>query len=207
MRPILPVLLVALSTLLLTSAWAQAPAQATLTAQAGSLIAWRSLTSEQQAALQPLSKLWPTMGADQQRKWVALVDNFNRMSPDERATLQSRMTEWANLTPAQRTQARLNFGEVRRVPADERRAKWEEYQALPVEERERLANDRPKPPGGAAPALRPAPADRLLRPTRPPVPVATPTGPAPATTAQPAPPVNRHTLLPQPPASAPEPQR
>ena len=123
MRPILPVLLVALSTLLLTSAWAQAPAQATLTAQAGSLIAWRSLTSEQQAALQPLSKLWPTMGADQQRKWVALVGNFNRMSPDERTTLQSRMTEWANLTPAQRTQARLNFGEVRRVPADERRAK------------------------------------------------------------------------------------
>ena len=31
MRPILPVLLVALSTLMLTSAWAQAPAQATLT--------------------------------------------------------------------------------------------------------------------------------------------------------------------------------
>ena len=50
MRPILPVLLVALSTLMLTSAWAQAPAEATLTAQAGSMIAWRSLTSEQQAA-------------------------------------------------------------------------------------------------------------------------------------------------------------
>lgn len=200
MRPILPVLLVALSTLMLTSAWAQAPAQATLTAQAGSLIAWRSLTSEQQAALQPLSKLWPTMGADQQRKWVALVDNFNRMSPDERTTLQSRMTEWANLTPAQRTQARLNFGEVRRVPADERRAKWEEYQALPVEERERLANDRPKPPIGAAPALRPAPADRLLRPVRAPVPAATPSAPVSAT--PPAPRVNRNTLLPQPPASA-----
>ena len=50
MRPLLPVLIVALSTLLLTSAWAQAPAQATLTAQAGSLIAWRSLTDSKRNA-------------------------------------------------------------------------------------------------------------------------------------------------------------
>ena len=204
MRSLLPVLLVALSTLVLVPAWAQAPGSGAQIAQAGSEVAWRSLTAEQRAALQPLSQLWPTLGADQQRKWVALSSNFNRMSPEERATLQSRMTEWAALTPAQRTQARLNFGEVRRaLPADERRAKWEEYQALPVEERERLANDRPKPPAGAAPALRPAPADRVLRPTRPPVPATAPTGPAAADAARPAPPLNRHTLLPQPADSAP----
>ena len=184
----------------LTPVLAQGVVDSVTVSQTSGQVPWRALSGEQRAALQPLEKLWPTLGADQQRKWVALSVNYSRMSPDERATLQSRMAEWVNLTPAQRTQARLNFGEVRKVPADEKRAKWEEYQALPVEERERLANDRPKPPIGAAPALRPAPADRLLRPVRAPVPATTPSAPVSAT--PPAPRVNRNTLLPQPPASA-----
>ncbi|MDO5692528.1 MAG: DUF3106 domain-containing protein [Pseudomonadota bacterium] len=172
--------------MLLAPVSAQAQPDEVVLAQAAGTMAWRGLTAEQQAALQPLQKLWPSLGADQQRKWVALAYNFNRMTPDERATLQSRMKEWARLTPAQRTQARLNFGEVqRRVPADERRAKWEEYQALPIEERERLASDQPKPLKSAAPAL---------RPTRPAVSAGVPSGAAPAQT---TPPVNRHTLLPE----------
>jgi len=124
---------------------------------------WNTLTSEQRDALHPLLNLWPTLRPEHQRKWIALAHNFNHMRPDEQFTLQGRMGEWARLTPAQRTQARLNFGEVRRVPADKRRAKWEEYQALPANERERLAKDRPKPPVSAAPALRPTPADRIVR--------------------------------------------
>ena len=102
------------------------------------------------------------------------------------------------MTSAQRTQARLNFYEVRRVPADEKRAKWEEYQALPAEERERLAGDRPKAPAGAAPALRPAPRSRVLRPTEAAGPGAVASSPAALRSAVP---VNRNTLLPQPPAS------
>ena len=179
----------------LTPVLAQGVVDSVTVSQTSGQVPWRALSGEQRAALQPLEKLWPTLGADQQRKWVALSANYSRMSPEERSTLQSRMAEWVNLTPAQRTQARLNFGEVRKVPADEKRAKWEEYQALPAEERERLASDRPSPPGGAAPALRPAPTDRLLRPVRPPVPVS----PSPAGPLPPPPPLDRHTLLPQPP--------
>ena len=204
MRYLLPALVLALSSWALAPAWAQGVGDGLPAVPAAGAIEWRSLSPEQRAALQPLDKSWRTLGADQQRKWVALTQNYHRMTPEERSTLQSRMTEWVNLTPAQRTQARLNFGEVRKVPADEKRAKWEEYQALPVEERERLANDRPKPPIGAAPALRPAPADRLLRPVRAPVPAATPSAPVSAT--PPAPRVNRNTLLPQPPASASQPR-
>ena len=163
-------------------------------------VEWNDLTLEQKTALHPLAELWPTLSLEHQRKWLALAHNFSRMPLAEQTTLQSRMTEWANLTPAQRTQARLNFGEVRKVPADERRAKWEEYQALPAEERERLANDRPKPPVSAAPALRPVPPGKILRPARP---VAAPSASAASGAARPALPVNRHTLLPQPPASAP----
>ncbi|MFD1711000.1 DUF3106 domain-containing protein [Ottowia sp. GY511] len=164
---------------------------------AGSL-PWSSLSAEQKSALKPLASQWRSLGADHQRKWIAVTHNFNRMTGEEQETLQGRMSEWAQLTPAQRTQARMNFYEVRRVPADEKRAKWEEYQALPPEERERLAGDRPKPPAGVAPALRPAPRNRILRPGE-----ATAQGPAksPATLRAPAN-VNRNTLLPQPPASA-----
>ncbi|QTD44061.1 DUF3106 domain-containing protein [Ottowia testudinis] len=206
MRHLLLAFILALCVGALAPAWAQVAAEGVSAGTVasgtttGGPIAWRSLSTGQRAALQPLEKSWPTLGADQQRKWVALTQNYDRMAPEERSTLQSRMTEWVSLTPAQRTQARLNFGEVRQVPADEKRAKWEEYQALPAEERERLANDRPKPPIGAAPALRPVPADRLLRPTRPAVPVAAPNAAADGSSAVPR--VNRHTLLPQQAASA-----
>ena len=49
------------------------------------------------------------------------------------------MTEWAELTPAERGQARLNFQEARQLPAPDRSARWEEYQALPAEQRQQLA--------------------------------------------------------------------
>ncbi len=199
MRHFLPVLLLALTALTLWPAHAQEVAKPGSAAAVGGQIEWRSLSTAQRTALAPLERDWASLGSDQQRKWIALTQNFSRMTPQERATLQGRMTEWANLTPAQRTQARLNFGEVRKVPTDERRAKWEEYQALPEEERARLARERPKPPAGAAPALRPVPAERLVRPARPPVPVVLPEAPASA----PVPArVNRNTLLPQRPRPA-----
>jgi len=129
-------------------------------------ILWQKLTAEQKTALQPLAEQWPALSGAQQRKWVALTRNFRRLSPSERATLQSRMTEWAALTPAQRTQARMNFGKARRVSSSERRARWEQYQALTPEERQQLAAVRPKPPHGMAPALRPTPRGELAHPVR-----------------------------------------
>ena len=52
------------------------------------------------------------------------------------------MTEWAALSPQQRAQARLNFAEIKRLPADERKAKWEAYQALQPEEKRKLGRRR-----------------------------------------------------------------
>lgn len=154
--------------------------------------AWAALTAEQKMALEPLRELWPTLGADNQRKWLAIAQNYDHLSEEEQATLQRRMTEWARLSPAQRARARLNFGEVRRMPGEEKRARWEEYQALPEKEREQLARDRPKPPAGAAPALRPAPPSQIIRP------VSTPPPPAEAASrpARGRPPIDRNTLLP-----------
>jgi len=130
-------------------------------------IRWQKLTAEQKAALQPLADEWPTLTGAQQRKWVTMTRNFQRLPPEEQAVLQSRMTDWSMLTPAQRTQARVNYGEARRLAATtERKARWEQYQELPSNERQRLAAARPKPPHGMAPALHP-PRTKLARPARP----------------------------------------
>lgn len=145
------------------SAYAAAPVKQVVFGE----VAWKSLTREQQTALQPLKPHWASLGEANQRKWMALARNYNRLSPAEQATLQRRMIDWANLSASERNRARLNFGEVRRVPPAERRTKWEQYQALPPEERERLAHDRPKPLTTAAPALQPAPPSPLVHPVRP----------------------------------------
>lgn len=159
---------------------------------------WSALTAQQQIALAPLKEHWHTLGAAHQRKWLALAHNYHRLPPAEQATLQRRMGERAQLSPAQRTRARLNFGEVRQVPTDEKRAKWEQYQALTEQERERLASDRPKPPVTTAPALRPTPPSPIARPVRP--------APRPLEGASREGrinvPLNRHTLLPEPAAPA-----
>ncbi|MBH1964395.1 MAG: DUF3106 domain-containing protein [Comamonadaceae bacterium] len=169
-----------------------APLAAPATPLLGS-INWNTLNSEQKTALSPLASQWPKLSGDHQRKWIALAHNFNRMSPTERNMLQERMNDWAKLTPAQRTQARLNFGEARKLPVDEKRAKWEEYQTLSAEERERLAADRPKPPRSTAPALRPVPPEKILR-------TAPRSAEAPIGGAQTPSPLNRNTLLPRSPA-------
>jgi hypothetical protein len=49
------------------------------------------------------------------------------------------MSEWARLTPSERGQARLRFEEARSVPAPDRNARWQAYQALPPDARQRLA--------------------------------------------------------------------
>jgi hypothetical protein len=147
-----------------------APPTVAKTAQA-TRPAWDELTAEQQQALQPLASHWHALNAGHKRKWLALSRNYAKMSADDQTTLHSRMIEWAALSNRQRAQARLNFAEVKRVPADERKAKWEQYQALSEDEKRRLADRAPTKPQGAAIPVRPVPAQKLVT-----VPAATPTG-------------------------------
>lgn len=160
---------------------------------------WAELTPQQQQALAPLAGTWRTLGKTHKRKWLALSANYPAMPADEQARLHSRMGEWAALTPQQRTQARLNFAESKAVSRRDRKAKWEAYQALPPEEKRKLAAGaraakRPAPPTAAA--VEPVPREKLA------------TVPKAARTAKPArrtpriagtpDKVDRNTLLPQP---------
>ncbi|WP_310627164.1 DUF3106 domain-containing protein [Limnohabitans sp.] len=125
---------------------------------------WMDLTENQQQALSPLAQLWPTMNEPHKRKWLAVSQNFSQLSADEQNTLQSRMREWAALSPQQRSAARLNFAGAQQLPQEDKKAKWEAYQALSPEAKQKLASQRSQPMVGAAPAVKPIAPSKLATP-------------------------------------------
>jgi len=167
---------------------------------------WRDLTARQQKALQPLSPYWDDMTEPHKRKWLAVSRDFTKMSSDEQEMLHSRMTDWAGLTNQQRAQARANFANVKQVPVDERKAKWEAYQALSDEEKSKLAaRAKSAKAPGAAPTIRLVPEQKLvpIPPVgqdgqhTPRIQLAPPPAPAPVAAARP--------MVAPPPAAAPAP--
>jgi hypothetical protein len=128
--------------------------------------AWGELSPSQQQSLAPLAGSWNTLSEAHKRKWIALSQNYPRLPPAEQARVHSRMAEWAALSPQQRTQARLNFAETKKVPSQDKKAAWEAYQALPPEERRKLAAGaaaaQPAPPP-TAPAVQPVPRQKLAK--------------------------------------------
>ena len=159
--------------------------------------AWRELPPVQQQALAPLAAQWDTLSEGQKRKWIALSANFPKLPVTEQAKLHSRMTEWVSLSPQQRTVARLNYGETRQLAPDDKKAKWEAYQALPPEEKKKLAAGVSKPPSTAA-AIRPVPGEKLAIVPRQ---RASTAAKSPRIAAAPNQ-VDHNTLLPQPPGQA-----
>mgnify|MGYP000700487273 CR=1 FL=1 len=126
---------------------------------------WIDLTEAQQQALAPLAQLWPTMNEPHKRKWLAISQNFGQLSGDEQATVQGRMREWAALSPQQRSVARLNYADAKQLLQDDKKAKWEAYQALSPEAKQKLAAQQGvQPVLGAAPAVKPVPATKLATP-------------------------------------------
>jgi hypothetical protein len=96
---------------------------------------WRELQPHQQASLKPLEREWELMELENKKKWLELSQRFPKMSAPEQARVQTRMVEWAKLSPKERGQARLNYQEALLIPAPHRQARWETYQALPAEQR------------------------------------------------------------------------
>jgi Protein of unknown function (DUF3106) len=125
---------------------------------------WTELTPEQQLALTPLKKLWPDINQARKRKWLAISRNFHDLPEMEQQKMHERMREWASMTEVERAQARLQYAHAQTLSVDERRQRWEAYQALSPEERQKLAQHRPRKPQGAAIALRPAPRSKIITP-------------------------------------------
>jgi Protein of unknown function (DUF3106) len=126
---------------------------------------WPELTPTQQQALAPLAQSWNTLSEVQKRKWLEISRNYAALPPEGQTTLHSRMNEWVTLSHQQRAQARLNFGKTKELSKEltpeEKRAKWQTYQALSAEEKQKLAAKASPKPAGAATALRPVAPQKL----------------------------------------------
>ncbi|TDM06336.1 MAG: hypothetical protein C4K60_17290 [Ideonella sp. MAG2] len=135
-----------------------------LTAQASP--EWEGLNPAQQQVLLPLKPEWGKMNADRRQKWLEIAARFPTMSPENQQRVRERMREWSQMTPQQRSQARLVFQQTKELPAAQRQAQWEAYQALPPEKKaEFLARAKPAEAAGAASAANPkvSPAHRAVR--------------------------------------------
>jgi len=143
---------------------ASAAAMGTVTASGP---AWSELTPLQQQALAPLASSWNTsMSVPQKSKWLEISKNYAALPPEGQATLNSRMKEWVALSPQQRAQARLNFGKTKELSGqltpEEKKAQWEAYQVLSPEEKQNLAAKASPRPTGAATAVKPVAAQKLV---------------------------------------------
>lgn len=135
------------------------------TAETGPL--WQDLSPAQQQILQPIGHLWPTLEENRKRKWLAIAKNFPNLSPESQAVAQERMRQWVALSPAERAQARLNFAQSQELSVDEKKAKWEAFQSLNDDEKQKLGDKKPALPKGAATAAKPIAPEKLTATPKP----------------------------------------
>ena len=126
---------------------------------------WAELTIAQQQALKPLAASWNSISEPQKRKWLEVSKNYPALTAADQATMHSRMNEWVAMSPQQRAAARLNFAKTKELSTqltpDQKKAKWETYQALSSEEKAKLAATASPKPAGAATAVKPVPVQKL----------------------------------------------
>jgi len=150
------------------------PARPTLLPLAQPL--WSDLNPAQQQVLAPFEPQWNALPLEEKRAWADLARRFPRMKPEEQARIERRIAEWAALTPEERRIARRNYRLARQLPAEDRRADWERYQAMTPDQRTVLneagasrgtaARQAAAPTGLAKEAAQPLP---RRAPVRPPV--------------------------------------
>lgn len=144
---------------------ARGPATKTVVAQAVAGPGWTELSPVQQEILKPLATSWNALSQGHKRKWLQMAKSYPSLSVEEQMKMQGRMKEWVALSPQQRAQARLNFAKTRELSreltAEEKKAKWQAYQALSPEEKRKLAAKAPSKPVGAAAAAKPVAPQKL----------------------------------------------
>lgn len=113
--------------------------------------AWKDLSAGEQKVLAPLQGQWSAIDALRKQKWRDIAALYPNLPTPQQDRLRSRMAEWAAMTPAQRNAARLNYEEIRKVPAEERQARWETYRNLPEAQRRELTAQASQRPASATP--------------------------------------------------------
>lgn len=126
---------------------------------------WAELNPLQQQSLKPLAASWNSISEAQKRKWLEVSKSYPKLSAADQAVMHSRMNEWVTMSPQQRAAARLNFAKTKelsnQLTPDEKKAKWQTYQALSPEEKAKLAEKATPKPAGAAIAVKPVAPQKL----------------------------------------------
>jgi hypothetical protein len=118
---------------------------------------WSALNEDQRLVLAPLEEDWKSLGANRQKKWLDVANRYPSMSDTEKSTLQSRMSEWANLSSNERQRARDNYLRILNISPEKKAAAWESYQQLSDEDKKLLAQKRAqtsKPSAVTSPTLK-----------------------------------------------------
>lgn len=104
---------------------------------------WASLTPLQREALAPLSKEWDQLDGARKGKWLEIANRYSSLPPEHQQRLRERMVEWTRMSPTERQKARIGYQHANELRGAEQpsklQEKWEAYQALPAEKRQRLA--------------------------------------------------------------------
>jgi len=105
---------------------------------------WSALSGARQQALAPLQGEWQALDTYRKKKWLAISDKFDTMTPEQQARSQSRMREWVALKPEQRRLARESYLQSKKLDPVQKTAKWERYEQLSDEEKQRLTAAAPQ---------------------------------------------------------------
>ena len=147
---------------------------------------WTELTRPQQVALEPLRGEWDYLDGMRKQKWLDIANRYASMKSDEQVRVHERMRDWLKLTPEERRLARENYTLSKKIDKGQKSAQWEQYQALPEEEKRKLAADAAlkKQVTNLPPKTQP----KAVAPIKPAAPLVQPPAPTPPP-GNPAPPV------------------
>lgn len=167
----------------LMARWTWAQAAATGKASQGAGPSWDSLSATQRQALGPLARDWAGFNELRKAKWLDVAARYEKLSPDEQQRLQERMVEWAKLSSAERSRARLTFQENKQLTPEEKQARWDAYNTLTDDHRKAIVEYGKRPETPVAPTPNstkggmPSPARSAFAPESAPPPRVNPVSP------------------------------
>lgn len=125
---------------------------------------WQQLSAQEKTALAPLADRWNELTEIQRGKWQQVARQFHQLPAADQIVLQERMSDWVALSPTQRNRARLNFNVLQSLSTEEKRTRWDEYQALSEDRKKALSASTLTPARTAAPSPKPQQSGTLIQP-------------------------------------------
>lgn len=90
--------------------------------------AWKDLGEAERQILAPLQDQWSKFDPVHKRKWVAIAKAQPKMTLYQQWQLKNRIQEWAKLSPEQRDAARARFKEFEQLPPDRQDSVRQQYE-------------------------------------------------------------------------------